>query len=165
LGFEPAEADIMQKPPRPTNQPILSLLVIWRIIFVSILLVCSVFGLFIFLRRVGGVDLDTARTAAINMIVLGEIVYLINCRKIYNSACNIKGLIENKIALIAIIATLILQLLLTYVPIMQHFFGTKPISLWQWLYIIVIAIILFAMVELEKAVMRFRATKFIGVKK
>jgi len=165
LGFEPAEADIMQKPPRPTNQPILSLFVIWRVSFVSALLVCSVFGLFIFLRRVGGVDLETARTAAINMIVLGEIVYLINCRKIYNSACNIKGLIENKIALIAIVATLVLQLLLTYVPIMQHFFGTKPISAWHWVYIAIMAIILFALVELEKAVMRFRATKFIGIKK
>lgn len=154
LGFEPAEADIMKRPPRKTKQPILSLFVIWRVVFVSILLTCFVFVLFVALRRAYSVDLDTARTAAINMIVLGEIVYLINCRKIYNSACNIKDLIENKIALIAIAATLCLQLLLTYTPIMQHFFGTKPISALQWLCIITLSVIIFALVELEKLIIR-----------
>src|SRR5690606_1251481 len=38
LAFEPAEAGLMQRPPRDPRQPLLSGLLLWRIVFVSLLL-------------------------------------------------------------------------------------------------------------------------------
>jgi magnesium-transporting ATPase (P-type) len=84
------------------------------------------------------------------MIVFGEIFYLINCRRIYTSSLNIDAMFGSKPALIAIIAVIVLQLLFTYVPLMQHFFGTTNIDLMQWSRIVVCSIAIFFIVEFEK---------------
>ena len=160
LGFEAAETDIMNRPPRKINQSLLSPLITWRIIFISAILIGCVFGLFDALRFMSKIDIDTARTVAVNMIVFGEIVYLINCRKIYHSTCKMRAWFENKIALMAIIATIMLQLLLTYMPIMQHFFGTKAINWQHWIFIIAIAMGLFVLVELEKKLLNYKRSTF-----
>jgi calcium-translocating P-type ATPase len=153
LGFEPAEQDVMSRPPRKSKASILSPFLVWRIIFVSILLVTCVFGIFTWQRLIG-VELHTARTVAVNMLVLGEAIYLLNCRKLYNPVWGIKTLFGSKPVLIAIATTLFFQLLFTYLPIMQHFFGTAAISLLQWIYILVLSLAVFTLVELEKLFVR-----------
>lgn len=153
LGFEPAENDVMRRPPRKAKTPILSTFLIWRVVFITILLVACVFGLFI-LQRLAGTDLQTARTVAVNMLVLGEAVYLLNCRKLHSSAWNIKTLFGSKPVMIAIMVTIIFQLAFTYLPIMQHFFGTTAIDITQWLHIVLLALGVFALVELEKVFIR-----------
>lgn len=153
LGFEPAENNVMQRPPRNSKSPILSPFLIWRTIFVTALLVASIFILFI-LQESAGVNLETRRTIAVNMLVLGEAVYLINCRKLYDSALNFKTIFGSKPVLAAIITVLFFQLLLTYLPLMQHFFGTAAISALQWFYIILLALSVFVLVEIEKLLVR-----------
>lgn len=159
LGFESAEANVMLRKPREPRQPILSLFLIWRITFVSMLLVISVFGLFIYERSFAGADLDVARTVVVNMLVVGEIVYLINCRKIYSSSFNIRTIFGSRAALIAIATVIIFQLLFTYSPVMQHFFGTESIDIRHWVKIIILASIIFVLVEGEKALWQYINSK------
>lgn len=45
LAFEPTEADVMQRPPRRPDEPMLSRFVIWRIFFVSALFLAGIFGM------------------------------------------------------------------------------------------------------------------------
>lgn len=153
LGFEPPAPDVMLQPPRPKNTPILSIFLAWRVIFVSALLVIAVFILSLIERNIG-TDLVTTRTVAVNMIVVGEIVYLFNCRRIYSSALTIDALFGSKPVLLAIFAALILQLAFTYVPLMQRFFGTGAIDIMQWLRIVAISIFLFVLIEIEKVLVR-----------
>ena len=47
LAFEPAERNIMQRPPHDSREPLLTGMFIWRITFVSLILVTSTFGLFL----------------------------------------------------------------------------------------------------------------------
>ncbi|KPJ67362.1 MAG: carbonate dehydratase [Coxiella sp. DG_40] len=159
IGFESAEANVMLRKPRAPQQPILSPFLIWRITFVSILLVTSVFGLFLYERNFAGTDLDVARTVVVNMLVVGEIVYLINCRKIYSSSFNIRTIFGSRAALIAIVTVIIFQSLFTYLPIMQHFFGTEGIDLIHWLRIIILGSIIFVLVEGEKALWQYINSK------
>ncbi|MCK4608724.1 MAG: cation-transporting P-type ATPase [Gammaproteobacteria bacterium] len=154
LGFESAESNVMKRKPRAPHEPILSGFLIWRIGFVSVLLVAAIFGLFLFERDSIGHSLIMARTEVVNMLVMGEIVYLLNCRKLFDSALNFKTLFGSRPVLIAIATVVVFQMLFTYVPVMQHFFGTASINIHQWLRIIVIAIIIFLLVEIEKAVIR-----------
>ena len=153
LGFEPAESDVMQRLPRKANTSILSSFLIWRTVFVSALLVSSVFGLFM-LERLVGVDLPTARTVAVNMLVLGEVVYLMNCRKLHSQTWNIKTIFGSKPILLAMGIVILAQLFFTYLPIMQHFFGTTNISLLQWVYIIILSMGIYIFVEIEKLISR-----------
>lgn len=153
LGFEPPMSDVMLHPPRPKHEAILSPFLIWRVVFVSAILVIAVFILSLIERSLG-FGLITNRTVAVNVIVFGEIFYLINCRRIYASALNIDAIFGSKPALIAIAAVVILQMLFTYVPIMQHFFGTESIGVTQWLRIIAFSLAVFFVIEGEKLLVR-----------
>lgn len=153
LGFEPPAADVMSRPPRSKNTPVLSMFLAWRVVFVSFLLVLSVFILSLAEKSIGA-DLATTRTVAVNMIVMGEIVYLFNCRRIYTSAFTKEALFGSKAVLLAIFAVLILQFSFTYVPLMQNFFGTEKIDVVQWLRISGISLGIFILIEIEKLLVR-----------
>ncbi len=84
LAFEPAENNLMRRPPRPPTEPLLSSFLVWRTVFVSILLVSGTFGLYLWYRE-HGADLRLARTVAVNTLVFFEIFYLFNCRRFSGS--------------------------------------------------------------------------------
>lgn len=153
LGFEPAEHDVMYRKPRDPNTSLLSWFLIGRSFFVSLILVVSVFGSFL-LEYNKVFDLAIARTLAINMLVFGEIFYLINCRNLKNSSLHLKTFFGSPPVLLSIGVVVFFQLLFTYLPLMQHFFGTAGIGLMNWNYIIVASIMFFGLVELEKFVLR-----------
>lgn len=153
LAFEPAEKNIMQRRPRNPNEALLTPFLLWRIGFVSILFVCGMFGLFIFETR-RGIDISLARTTIVNVLVLAEAFYLINCRNIYQSVLNKEGLLGSAPVLISVGLVLLLQIGLIYLPFMQTIFNTKPLSGYQWGLTFMIATAIFLLMELEKAVVR-----------
>jgi magnesium-transporting ATPase (P-type) len=157
LAFEPAEVGVMKRPPRLPDAPILSAFLTWRIVFVSILLLVGTYGLFEW-ERASGASLDAARTVAVNTLVAGEIVYLFNCRQIIERSWTRNGLFGIRPVLIAVALVMGFQLLFTYLPMMQMLFHTTPIDLGAWSRIILFALSLFVLVELEKtATRRYRS--------
>ncbi|MBN0986747.1 cation-transporting P-type ATPase [Amphritea pacifica] len=157
LTFEPTEPDVMQRPPRNTRNAILSPFMIWRIVFVSLLMVSGTFGLFLW-ERSNGTDIDTARTIAVNTLVVLEVFYLLNSRFLTRPVLNRDGLLGNRYALYAIVLVMLFQLIFTYLPIMQLFFHTTPIDAAAWGKILAVGLILFIAVELEKTLIhRVRA--------
>ncbi|MFO7603198.1 MAG: cation-transporting P-type ATPase, partial [Gammaproteobacteria bacterium] len=88
LAFEPAEQDVMQRKPRRPTEPLFSRLIIWRIIFVSLILVSGTYGLFVWYREAGA-SLELARTVAVNTLVMFEIFYLFNARHFFASAMSV----------------------------------------------------------------------------
>ena len=131
LAFEPPELDIMRRPPRDPNEAILSGFLIWRILYVSLLMVSGIFGLFLWLRS-GGSDIETARTVAVNTLVLFEAFYLLNTRYIRRSACSRSGLLGSRKVLLAIALVVGFQLLFTYLPWMQQLFHTTSLDAATW---------------------------------
>lgn len=153
LAFEPAESNIMQRPPRNTRDALLSRFMVWRILFVSVLMVVATFGLFLW-ERSAGASIEVARTVAVNTLVIGEIFYLLNTRYITAPVLNREGLLGNRNVLWAIAIVLLFQLLYTYLPIMQFFFQSAPLPLDAWLRISAAGVLLFIVVEVEKLVIR-----------
>lgn len=153
LAFEPAEKNLMLQKPRDPKEPLLSKFLLWRIGFVSLLFLCSMFGLFIYETNQGA-DVALARTVVVNVLVLLEAVYLINCRHIYDSVLNKEGIFGSKPALIAIALVVALQLAFTYLPFMQFFFKTQALNLSQWITIIAISLLVFFILEFEKMIVR-----------
>lgn len=113
LAFERADPDVMSRPPRDPNEPILSTYLTWRVISVSVLILIVTFGLYQLMRSTGA-SIDLARTVAVNGLVAAEIANLLNCRSVNASMLSWGKLIDNKIALGAIAAVLALQLIFTY---------------------------------------------------
>src|SRR5690606_35738086 len=46
LAFEPGERNLMDKPPRDPKAALLDMFLLWRVVFVSILLLAAVYGMF-----------------------------------------------------------------------------------------------------------------------
>lgn len=153
FALEPSEADVMQRKPRDPGSPLLNWFFIWRIFFVSTLLVAGLLGLFIW-EESQGANLNLCRTVSVNGLVMGEIFYLFNSRHIQASALNLKGLFGNRHAILAILLMLIFQTLLTYMPFMQSLFGTQSIDANAWALILGFGLLLFLMIETEKYFMR-----------
>ncbi len=154
FAWEKAEGDLMARPPHPTDEPLLTGFVIWRTVFVGLLLLGGA-GLLFFLKQQdpdAGVEL--ARTLAVNALVMGQIFYLLNTRSFRAPAYTLSGLTGNRVALIAIAAIVMLQLLLTYAPFMNTLFSTAPLDVHDWMLCLAVGVAVFVLVEVEKMLQR-----------
>jgi len=153
LAFEPPEHNVMQRPPRDAHEPMLTNHLIWRVVFVSIILMSGTFGLFLW-EMEQGTSIEHARTVAVNTLVMFEIFYLFNSRYITASVFNRSGLTGNRYVLIAIGILIIFQLGFTYLAPLQFLFGTTAIDFSIWLRIVLVSSSVLFLVELEKYFVR-----------
>ncbi|HEU4708389.1 MAG TPA: cation-transporting P-type ATPase, partial [Methylophilaceae bacterium] len=153
LAFEPGERNVMDHPPRPSSEPIVTRMLALRILFVAMLMMAATFSIFEWeLSR--GSSIETARTAAVNMLVAGELIYLFNVRHFTTSAFTWETLTGNPVVLWVSAALIVFQLLFTYAAPMQELFLTQALDAASWLIIVTFAIVEFLAVEIEKAVWR-----------
>ena len=79
ISFEPHEIDVMQRPPRVVNRPILDAFGVWRVVFVGALLLILTLWAFFWMKSQDAPD-PLARTVAVNALVIGQVFYLLNSR-------------------------------------------------------------------------------------
>ncbi len=149
LAFEPKEKGLMDIPPRDPNAPILSKLLLTRVIYVGGMLVIFAFGAFWYVMNILGGGLEEARTAAVSIFIFGQTFYLFNCRSMSLSMFKL-GVFSNKYLLSGVGAMVFFQLLFIYTPFMNTLFGTAPIGFDSWVVIFISSIIIYSVVELEK---------------
>ncbi len=153
LTLEPSEFDVMRRPPRSPGEAILSRFLLWRIGFVAVLAVAGTFGLFLW-ERDQGASIETARTIAVNMLVVFEAFYLLNSRSFYGPVLSRNGLFDNPYVPLTIGMVLIIQGLFTYTDVMQTLFHTTELSASAWGRIVAIGFVIFLLVEFEKYIWR-----------
>ncbi len=147
LAFEPREPGIMARPPRDPGQPILTGVLVERIVLVSLLMLAGAYGVFLWeLERTESIV--AARTAAMNVFVMVELFYLFNCRSLEHTMFHV-GLFSNPWIWRGIGAMTALQLLLTYSPTMNRLFHTAPIDGPAWGLVLAAAVIVYGVVEAE----------------
>jgi magnesium-transporting ATPase (P-type) len=154
ISFEPHERDVMLRPPRPTGQPLINRFGLWRIVFISVLLLVFTFGTFFRLIRYDKDSIELARTAAVNAMIIGQVFYLVNSRFLYESSLSFKAFTGNWLIPAAIGGTIVLQILFTYVPFMNHIFGSVPLPMTLWKWLLLGGVVFFLAVELEKLLVR-----------
>ena len=155
LAFEDAEQDIMTRQPRDPKASLLDLFLLWRVVFVSLLLLLGVFGMFSWLQVQGG-SIELARTGAVNMLVMGSAAYLINSRYLLRSTLSLTGIFGSRPVWGSIGIIVMLQLGWTYLPFMQVIFGSEGLSPSHWGVILVGSLAVYLIVEAEKYVLRAR---------
>lgn len=153
LAFEPAEARVMKRPPRDASEPLLPKFFLWRIGFVSVLIMLGTLGVFFWMNPQGE---DLARTAAVGTLIFGQVFYLLNSRFMFESSFRKDLLTSNPMVAYAIAAVVGAQLFFTYVPVMNTWFGSMPLPGVSWLPMLGTGFLVFIAVEIEKAVIRRR---------
>ncbi len=107
-----------------------------RILLVSVLMVVGAFGLFEYelARRATTAE---ARTVAVNVLVMVETAYLLNCRSLTKSLLAV-GLFSNPALLGGMTAMVGLQVLFTYLPFFHVVFESALIDLQAWVCVAVV---------------------------
>lgn len=157
LAFEPTERNVMRRPPRDPKTPLLTRPLLMRTGLVTFLMLAGSLWIFSEERNATDATLAAARTAVTNVIVLVEIVYLFNCRFLDRLSIS-AGFFSNPWAFGGAFMMLGAQLLFNYASFLNRVFHTAPVSGASWLRTAIVAVSVFAVVELEKW-LRFRRGK------
>lgn len=152
LAFEPPEADIMRRPPRSPREPLMTPFLVWRVFYITVLMVMGTIGLYLWERRQGS-PLETARTVAVNALICSQVFYLLSARYLRKSVLTGGGLTGNRYILAAVSAIILLQLAFTYLPPMQKIFDSAPLPAGEWLRIALVSACVFLLAEGEKRIM------------
>ncbi len=156
LAFEVKEPNVMQRPPRKPQEPVLSSFVIFRTVTAAILMTAGAVGLFQWEYHTAlqaGVEeppaLAKAQTMAVTTVIMFQIFYMLNCRSLKASIFQI-GLFSNKAVYIGIVSLLLLQAVFVYAGAMHSVFGTMPLSLRDILLSALVGAIILPVISLEK---------------
>ncbi|MEF2146416.1 MAG: cation transporting ATPase C-terminal domain-containing protein, partial [Desulfovibrionaceae bacterium] len=123
-------------------------IILRRIGLVSTLLLISAFGLFQW-ELWNGATVEKARTIAVNAFVVIEGFYLFNARSFTRSPFKL-GFATNRWVLGGFFVMMALQVLFTYLPVMNRLFASAPINLLDWIKILLCGLAVFFVVEFEK---------------
>ncbi|PKN67590.1 MAG: carbonate dehydratase [Deltaproteobacteria bacterium HGW-Deltaproteobacteria-15] len=154
LAFEPKESGIMDRPPNQPHAPLLTTVLTVRIVMVSVLICAAVYIVHEWMLWEGA-TIGAARTASVAMIVLAEAFYLFNCRSFTRSFVAI-GVLSNPWVLLGVTVMVLLQILFTYLPVMNRLFHSEPLPAEAWLLMCALSFLCSAVVGLEK---RLRAPR------
>lgn len=163
LAFEPKEPDIMFRKPRTPQAPIITKSALFRILLVGVIMVSGGFWLFTHHKNINQsghlpiVEAE-ARTIAVNVFVMIQILYLFNCRSLTRSIFSI-GIFSNMYLIYGILMMLAAQIAFTYFPFMNKVFHSAPIDFKDWGKILLIGVLSFIIVGIEKRIVRMLERK------
>lgn len=145
LSFEKADANIMQRPPRPPQQTVFSngrgLHMIWvGLLMGAICLGAQAWAIKNHLHW---------QTIVFNVLCLSQMGHVLAIRSDKQSLFSI-GLLSNKPLMGAVALTIILQLALTFSPLLQPIFKTEALTATELSVVIVSSSLVFWAVEMEK---------------
>jgi len=132
LGVEPAEEDVMQRPPRKEKHGIITR---WNILeFTTVGLLTGIVTLLMFHLELNVLGSTPARaqSMALLTLVLTELMFALDMRSQKYSMFEISPL-RNKMLSYTIIASLGLQIMMFYFPPFQAIFGTAALSAIDWI--------------------------------
>jgi Ca2+-transporting ATPase len=152
LGLDPADPEVMNRPPRPKGSGVITRRMWGGIAFVGIIMAVGTllvldYGLPGGLIQSSG-DLPYARTMAFTTLVLFQLFNAPNARSDERSAFH--RLFRNPWLRGALVLSLALQILVVYAPFLQPAFGTVSLNLGDWLVCVAVASSVLWLRELSK---------------
>jgi Ca2+-transporting ATPase len=145
LASEPAEADVMRRPPRPRHESVFAHGIWQHIVWAGLL--------------IGGVSLaacawaigrgEHPQTMAFTVLTFAQLAHVLAIRSETESLFRL-GLFTNRFLLASIAASVALQLAIVYLPTLQVVFGTRPLSPLALAVASALSLVVFVGVEIEK---------------
>ncbi|HOZ20503.1 MAG TPA: cation-translocating P-type ATPase [bacterium] len=154
LGVDPADRRLMNRPPRDPRTRVIT-----RDMWLGILLVGAVMGIGTLLvvdyALPGGLlagtgEVPYAQTMAFTVLVFFQLFNVFNSRSGHESA--LKNLFTNNWIWRALLLSVLLQVMVIYIPFLQKAFGTVPLTIKDWVVCILTASSVVVVRELAKLV-------------
>jgi Ca2+-transporting ATPase len=146
LTAEPAEANIMHRPPRPPQESIFARGLGVHVLWVGPLMAALVLGTQAWSLASGS---SHWQTMVFTVLCLCQLAHVLAIRSEHASLFR-QGLLSNRPLLGAVALTFALQMATIYVPALNDIFKTQPLSPTELLAALAISAVVFAAVEVEK---------------
>ncbi|MBI2176232.1 cation-translocating P-type ATPase [Candidatus Woesearchaeota archaeon] len=149
LGVEPAEGDVMKRPPRnPKEKPITGSSLLMIILFGIVMGAGTLFIFNFYYDQNNASSLRLAQTAAFTTLVLFEMFAVLGSRSL--SPFRKLNPFTNKWLLGGVALSVLIQVAVVYVPFLQPVFSTVPLGLGEWVRILIVSSLGFVLMELGK---------------
>jgi Ca2+-transporting ATPase len=125
LGMEPPEPDVMNRPPRPAQERVVTGAGGLQILTHGLLIACAASIAYWLVYRGDDARLPAARTACFATLAYAQLMYAIGCRS-HRFTMPQLGFVTNHWLLGAILVSGLLQLAVLVVPLLQPLFKTAP---------------------------------------
>ncbi|WP_245530470.1 cation-translocating P-type ATPase [Pseudothermotoga thermarum] len=154
LGVEPAEPDIMERPPRDPKEGIMNKQVLTSILLGGLLL--SILTMFVYGWALWEHDeIRLLRTMVFFTLSTGQLLHAFNSKSLKHSLFKV-GIRNNPRLILACVVSFLMLLAVIYVPGLQEIFGTHPLTGIQLLVSVVTALLIVPLYELVKLFLRKR---------
>jgi Ca2+-transporting ATPase len=155
LGFEPAEPDVMRRRPNPPSESIFA-----RGLGSHILWAGPIMGVVALLT--GWVywqaDDDSWQTMLFTVLTLSQMAHVLAIHQERRSVFG-RGFLTNRLLLVAVLVTILLQFALLYLPVLQDVFGTQALDLTHLLIAFALSTVLLWVIEVQKVVWRIQGRR------
>jgi Ca2+-transporting ATPase len=152
LGVEPPEPDVMERPPRPPHERVITRRRGLRIVYHGALNAAVAAVAFYAVYRGDEANLPAARTVAFATLAFSQLLFSFACRSERYTLPEL-GFLSNPWLIGAIAVSALLQLIVLTVPVLQPLFKVEPVAFaWQWLMIAALALTPVSVVEVSKLV-------------
>jgi len=152
LGAERAEPGVMERPPRLKSERVLTPALLARAyLFLGGLEALAAMSAFFFVLPRAGYA--SATTACLGAIVVTQLVNVHLCRSSHSSAFT-SAREWNPLIMSGMAVEIALMLLIAYTPAGQAIFGTAPVGIHAWLFMIPFVASMFGAEELRKVIVR-----------
>jgi Ca2+-transporting ATPase len=161
LGVEPAEADVMRRPPTRPNESIFAHGMGVHIVWVGLLMAVIALGAGYSYWRVepsGYGEATRWQTMVFTVLTLSQMANVMAIRA-GRASLFTAGIFTNRPLVLAVAATFLLQVAILYVPVVQTFFRTVALSVTDFLIALALSTIVFVAVEIEKWIARAKASR------
>jgi len=150
LSFERNSKEIMNQKPRSTKESLFDEYMLQEVIIYGLAITFAVMGLWIYLNKIG-VDLLIARSAVVMLMVFIQNVHVLNCKSERNSIFK-TNLVDNPLVVFTIISSIVLELLITQVPVLANMLKVTPLKANEILSLFVLSLVIIVISELFKGV-------------
>ncbi|MFZ5989948.1 MAG: calcium-translocating P-type ATPase, SERCA-type [Bacillota bacterium] len=130
LGLDPAEKDIMMRPPRGAKENIFSSGLLNLILFRGVLIGLSTLAVFVSIHYFTA-SVEIARTGAFVTLVMTQLIHVFECKSERKNIFEIP-LFNNIPLVLSVICSLIMIIGVVYIPVFQGVFKTVPLSYNDW---------------------------------
>ena len=158
LGIDPGDPNIMDRKPRSADESILTRRSQAQIVWQGALITVSALSVYLGAKQ-GIIDVESEthiQTMLFTSIVLAQLLHSLNFRSATRTVFSLESL-KNKWLLLAIGGSLLLHMLVVYVPFMQRIFKTEPLGIHDWIAVLLAALIPMILIDITKLVLARRA--------
>jgi Ca2+-transporting ATPase len=150
LTMEPPERNLMQRPPRPPGETLFAQGLWQKVLWTGLLMALLVLGIQYWSIHHSGSHWQTMVFTALTFTQLGNVLVIRSDRE---SLLRI-GLASNPVLLVCVASSIVLHLLLVYLPWLNSVFSTEPLTLPELLLCGAVAVMVMLAVEVEKWMIR-----------